>query len=177
MPVLIEKDSNFNKEELDFLYECGSTEFPWYHGMATKNFPCLTHNFMRRTDLNVTGIPCSPYFPFAEKMFLRLCADNGIIVRKIYRMALNLTFSDPSKHGDPHIDHQEFSHKHMLIYLNKFDAGETFLFDETGTNIVKTIKPKMDKFVVFDGGWHAQGFCRPQQSRVVFVATFDGDIE
>jgi hypothetical protein len=91
-------------------------------------------------------------------------------------MALNLTFADPSKHGDPHIDHPAFEHKHILIYLNQFDAGETFILDETGTDVVEVVKPEMDKFVVFEGGWHAQGFCKPQQMRLVFVATFDGDI-
>jgi hypothetical protein len=63
----------------------------------------------------------------------------------------------------------------MLIYLNKFDAGDTWLFDEQ-RNVEAIIKAEVDKFVVFDGGMHANGFCKPQQTRFVFVATFDGDV-
>lgn len=176
MAILKEGDANFNKEELDFLLTVGSSDFPWYSGMATKNFPSLVHNLLLRTDKQTEGIPHSFYYKPARAMFDRLCKDNGISVKTVYRMAFNLTFADPSKHGDPHNDHAEFDHKIMLIYLNKFDNGETFLFDDK-MNIVDKIVPHMDKFAVFDGGMHAQGFCRPQQRRMVFVATFDGDVE
>lgn len=177
MSILIQGPARFKEEELKFLDFVGSSNFPWYAGMATKSFPCLTHNLLLRTNEKTEGKPWSPHYPAARVIFDRLCAENGIAVRAVYRMAFNLTFADPSKHGDPHIDHPDFPHKHLLIYLNKFDDGNTYLFDESGTNIVETIKPEMDKFVIFDGGWHAQGFCRPQQMRMVFVATFDGDVK
>ena len=176
MPVLIEGKCNFSDHETDFLRIVCSNNFPWYAGMATLNFPVLTHDLMKRTEEKTAGIPNSPFYPDAMMMLRRLCKENNVTLRTIYRMAFNLTFADPSKHGDPHIDHPDFQHKHMLIYLNKFDAGETFLMDETGKNVVEAIKPELDKFVIFDGGWHAQGFCKPQQMRMVFVATFDGDV-
>lgn len=176
MPVLLEGQAIFNQDEQEFLNFVSSPDFPWYAGMATKNFPCLTHNIMFRTDEKSEGKPWSPYSDDAKRLFLRLCQTNGIDVRTIYRIAFNLTFADPSKHGDPHNDHADFPHKVLLVYLTRFDAGETFLFDESGTDIVETIKPAKDKFVVFGGGMHAQGFCRPQQFRMVMVATFDGDV-
>lgn len=176
MAILLEGDANFNQDEQEFLSFVSSPEFPWYAGMATKNFPCLTHNMMLRTDDDSEGQPWSPHCDVAKRLFLRICEDNKISVRTIYRLAFNLTFADPSKHGDPHNDHADFPHKVMLVYLTKFDGGETFLFDETGTTVVEKITPKVDKFAVFEGGIHAQGFCRPQQFRMVMVATFDGDI-
>jgi len=91
-------------------------------------------------------------------------------------MSFNLTFSDPSRHGDPHRDHPEFPHKVMIIYLNDFDGGVTYLFDEAQMKVTETITPAKNRFVVFDGDLHAQGFCRPQQHRLVLVATFDGDV-
>jgi hypothetical protein len=176
MAVLLEGKAEFNADENAFLDHVSSPQFPWYAGMATKNFPCLTHNIMLRTDKQTEGEPWSPHYEEGKRLFLRLCESNGISVNTIYRIAFNLTFADPSKHGDPHNDHAEFSHKIMIVYLTKFDAGETYIFDEAGGNIIGTIKPEKDKFVVFDGGMHAQGFCRPQQFRMVLVATFDGEI-
>lgn len=176
MAILLEGQAEFNQNEQEFLNFVSSPEFPWFAGMATQNFPCLTHNMLLRTNEPTEGQAWSPYAEDAKKMFLRLCEENGVTVRTIYRLAFNLTFADPSKHGDPHDDHREFPHKVMLVYLTKFDGGETFLFDETGTDIVEKITPAKDKFVVFEGGMHAQGFCRPQQFRMVMVATFDGDV-
>lgn len=176
MSVLLEAKCVFTDHETDFLRIVCSNNFPWYAGMATQNFPVLTHDLMKRTEEKTAGIPNSPFYPDAMQMLRRICRDNNVNLRTVYRMAFNLTFADPSKHGDPHIDHPDFPHKHILIYLNKFEAGETFLMDETGTKVVEAIKPEMDKFVIFDGGWHAQGFCKPQQMRMVFVATFDGDV-
>lgn len=176
MTIYLEGDANITKKEHELLNAVGSSDFPWYLGMATKHFPCLTHVIMRRTDKKTEGEPWSQFYPATRAMFNRICDENGITIHTVYRMGFNLTFADPSKHGDPHIDHREFPHKHMLLYLSEFDAGETFIFDETGTHIIETIKPALNKFVVFEGGWHAQGFCRPQQLRIVFVATFDGDI-
>lgn len=175
MPVLLQGNANFNDVEEEFLTVVGSSNFPWYVGKATQNFPALTHDLMKRSDEKTPGIPNSPFYPEAMSMFRRICRDNNIKIETVYRMAFNLTFADPSKHGDPHIDHPNFPHKHLLIYLNKFDNGKTFLLDQNGTDIVEEIEARKDKFVIFDGGWHAQGFCKPQQMRMVFVATFDGD--
>lgn len=175
MPVLIEGNANFSEAEEEFISFITSDNFPWYLTMATKNFHCLTHAFIKRTDTDDDGISWSTYSDAAKSVFYRICADNNIVVRRIYRMAANLTFSDPSRHGDPHNDHEGIAHKVMLIYLNKFDAGETWLFDEQ-FNFECKIEAQKDKFVVFEGGNHANGFCKPQQARIVFVATFDGDV-
>ena len=176
MPILLEGDCNFTQDEKDFLAFCSSPEFPWYHVGATENFSCLTHYLWETTTEPTRGVQRSYYAPDAEKIFQRICAENGITVRTLYRMSFNLTFSDPSKHGDPHQDHWNFKHNVMLIYLNDFDDGFTFLLDEAGKKVVDKIIPAKNKFSIFDGGVHAQGFCRPQQYRLVLVATFDGDV-
>lgn len=173
--ILREGWCNFNEEELEFLFFVGSGKFPWFLGYTTKNFPGITHTLIDRTDEQSPGIPNSPFAEQAEKMFRRICADNNITVRTIYRMAFNTTFADPSKHGDPHVDHPDFPHKNLLIYINKFDDGETYLLNED-FSIKQVIESGIDKFAVFDGCLHAQGFCKPQQVRQVFVTTFDGDV-
>lgn len=175
MPILLEGRAEFSKEEEGFVSFMTSDSFPWFSLRATENFPGLSHTFYKRTDTPETGEVWSQHTPAAERIFRRICADNNIALRTIYRMAVNLTFADPSLHGDPHTDHSSFPHKVMLIYLNEFDAGDTWLFDAAG-NVEARVKPAIDKFVVFDGGMHANGFCKPQQKRIVFVVTFDGDV-
>lgn len=174
MPVLMEGKANFTEEEDKFLLDVSSDEFPWYLVKATENFPCMTHGLMRRTDKQEEGEIWSPNYPAARAFFDRICRDNGIVVRDVYRMAFNLTFSDPSIHGDLHSDHN-WPHKIMIIYLSHFDNGDTWLFYKNG-QVETRIKAGVDKFVVFEGGLHANGFCKPQQTRVIFVATFDGDV-
>lgn len=175
MPVLFTGDANFSEAEDGFLNFVCSDQFPWYVSKATANFPCLSHTFVRRTDKHESGEVWSNHWPAMEIIFRRICKDNNITVRDIYRSAANLTFSDPSKHGDPHNDHPDFPHKIMLIYINNFDDGGTWLFDENG-EVEATIPAERDKFVVFEGGQHANGFCKPQQTRIVLVTTFDGDV-
>lgn len=174
MHILKEGDAHFTSEELAFLRLVESDKFPWFFARITRNFYGFAHGVMKRSDEPSEGFPCSPFYEQTKSMLLRLCGDNGITIRTIYRMSFNITVSDPSKHSDPHVDHL-FPHKNLLVYLNKFDEGKTFIVDDED-NVIETIHPAFHKFVVFDGHRHAQGFCRPQQSRLVFVATFDGDV-
>lgn len=175
MPILLEGSANFSSDEEKFISFIAGDSFPWYLTMSTKNFPGLSHTFYKRTDKPEMGDVWSQHTPAAEIIFRRICTDNNIQLRTIYRMAANLTFADPSLHGDPHDDHETFPHKVMIIYLNEFDAGETWLFDKQG-NVEARVKPEVDKFVVFESGMHANGFCKPQQKRIVFVVTFDGEV-
>lgn len=175
--ILREGMANFTPQEEEFIDLILGATFPWFNQMATLNFPALSHIFLSR--IEETGEPKvnSPLFPIARSILERICIENNIKIRQVYRMAANLTFADPSKHGDPHRDHEDFPHKVMLIYLNTFSAGETYLVD-ADYNVIDKVIPSEGKFAVFDGGvLHAQGFCKPQERRIVLVATFDGDIE
>jgi len=175
MPVLCEGTAKYRVQDEYFLNSVFSAEFPWYLARATHNFPVMTHDVMCRSYEKSAGIPNSPFYGPVRQMFNAICEANGIVVKTVYRMGLNLTFSDPSKHGDPHKDHEDFDHKVFILYLNDCDAGNTYLFDDD-KNITEVIEHKRDKFVVFDGDMHAAGFCRPQQFRMLLVVTFDGDV-
>lgn len=161
-------------DEKSFIGYVKSNDFPWFHVKATDNFTSMSHLLMMRPEEPTRGAQNSPHLPAAEQLFLRICGDNGVIIRTIYRIAFNLTFADPSPHGDIHLDHL-FPHKNFLLYLNKFDAGDTYIFNDKA-EIIETIKAEENKFVFFDGDLHAQGFCRPQQHRILMVVTFDGDV-
>lgn len=162
-------------DERSFISYVKSDSFPWYHIKATDNFTAMSHLLMMRPDEPVRGTQNSPHLPAAEALFLRICGDNHVEVKCIHRIAFNLTFADPSPHGDIHLDHL-FPHKNFILYLNKFDGGDTYIFND-GAEIIDTIKQQENKFAFFDGDLHAQGFCKPQQNRILMVATFTGDIK
>jgi hypothetical protein len=167
---------DFNKHEQDFVEFVLGNSFPWFAIMSTDNFRAMAHILMLRAkdELPVRGQVNSPFYQVCEQLFLRLCKANNITVRTIYRATINMTFADPSVHGDPHRDH-EFPAKNLIIYLNEFDDGRTFLLDDD-FQIVDWVEPEKGKFAVFDDIPHAQGFCKPQQRRVVMLFTFDGDV-
>lgn len=92
--------------------------------------------------------------------------------KKIFRAALNLTFGFSNKpYSVPHKDHS-FDHKNFICYLNNFSDGYTYLIDDN--TITNSIVPKERCAVVFDGkNLHAQGFCKPNEKRLVMVVTFN----
>lgn len=173
MGVLMQGDCNFNEEDNQLVEFIQTSSMPFYKSPSTKHFCHMGHTLMKRNGQD-EGIPNSDFYPFARRLVEDLLKRNGVTVRKIYRMAINLTFSDPSKFGDPHVDH-EFPHNNLLIYINDFDDGYTYMVDKEN-NVLDKVKGKKDTFVIFDGCRHAQGFCSPQQSRYVIICTFDGDV-
>jgi hypothetical protein len=173
MGVLMRGECNYDEEDTALVKFFIDSSMPFYKCTATKNFPYMGHILMNR-DGQKEGVPHSDLYPFARRLVTNLLERNGVKLRTIYRMAVNLTFSDPSLHGDPHKDH-DFPHNNLLIYLNDFDEGYTFIFDDKNT-IIDKVTGKKDTFVIFDGCRHAQGFCKPQQTRIALICTFDGDV-
>ena len=172
--ILLEGNANIGSGERSFINFLKCDDFPWYYLKATDNFYQMMHIMMSPSTEPQRGEINSPHARAAEDLFLRICGDYGVLVRTVYRIGVNLTFADPSPHGDIHIDHM-FPHKNFILYLNKFDKGNTLLFDKD-CNLQQTIYAAEDKFAIFDGDFHAQEFCAPQQSRGVLVVTFDGDV-
>ena len=187
MPILKEGMVQVYPEEGAFLTYVQMSDFPWFFFYATRNFTAMVHTLMHRYEGNVDengfllpgekprrGVGNSDHLPTAEQLFLRICGDNNIIVRTVYRAAFNRTFHEPATHSDIHRDHM-FPHKVFILYIYARDGGDTLLFDDN-LNLEQVIHAEEGKFVVFEGGHHANSFCKPQGSRVVLVVTFDGDV-
>lgn len=187
MPVLKEGMVTVYPDEGSFLTYVQRDEFPWFFFKVTENYVGMVHTLMHRDDSNTAedgfllpgkeplrGRENSPHLPAAEQLFLRICGDNNITVRKIMRAAFNRTFHEPDDHSDIHKDHR-FPHKVFILYIQSLDGGDTLLFDDDG-NLTETIRAQDGKFVVFDGDNHAMRFCRPHGTRLVLVITFDGDV-
>ena len=57
------------------------------------------------------------------------------------------------------------------MYLNDFDDGSTYFYDNDGKVIYKST-PKRYNAIVSDGEPHSQGYCATQQTRIVLVITY-----
>lgn len=150
--------------------------FPWYslRTLDDDHSPNqFCHALMKRSLSGEPeeGIVNSGYYEYSKNLFLDVCASAGMEVRDIYRIAFNNTSYSPQKWVDPHRDH-DFDHKVFLMYLNRFDHGATFLLDEDH-KVTHTIRPDLYKFVIFDNCLHTHTFCKPDQLRIVLVATFN----
>ena len=187
--MFYKENKNFlNKEELDMINNgVLSNNFPWYYNpcATTENFPFFFHSIIRRVydpikeEIKIN----SNIFEFFNNILTRFCTYNKIKVKKITRMTLNLTYSNCKyKSGDPHVDH-DFSHKSIIIYLNKTD-GDTIIYDKkyNGKNtldinkplkIKKLINPEVGKIVCWDGNYyHAATYPKLNKRRVILVTTF-----
>ncbi len=160
-------DNFFNKEDQDFLQETLLVDthnvFPWYLAHTSNYVP---YNYTDSIRLN-SGLPfekdyhqfChtfyadkkqnSEHWPRLEKMFM---FNKHIKVKKFYRVKANLNVqiigANEETHGSLHTDLTDNTHKSVLYYVNNSD-GDTLLFDNN-KNVVKRVKPKKGRAVVFD---------------------------
>lgn len=172
--ILIDGDANITEREASFIDFIMSNNFPWYYMQATENYKTMAHILMTPSHEEERGKENSHHTWAAEEIFDRICGENFIRADTIYRMAFNISFHEPTRHGDIHVDHH-YPHYVMVIYLNDFEEGKTFLFDKKYKEI-DSYQPKKNKFIVFEGCNHAQGYCAPNQSRLVLVVTFSGKV-
>lgn len=173
--ILLEGTANFTAEENGFIEYVKGNQFPWYFGSATTNYKVYTHTFMEgvKDRKFAEGVVTSEHTHMARGIVERILTENGVNMFTIHRISINASGCDVGKHGDIHEDHT-YPHKNLLVYLNRFDRGHTYLFDKAG-NVTDEIIPAEDKFVIFNGCRHAQGFPSLGQRRLVLVATFGGE--
>ena len=159
------------KKFIDFIM---GNSFPWYFQGSTYNFTMHCHSFMDRNESSPEsrGTINSEYAPIAESIMRRVCRDNGVDVKTVYRLAVNSTTAAAHARGDIHVDQGKTKHRVFLLYLNKFSDGSTYVWLDDDYEPTE-IKAEENKAVVFDGEYHAQGFCKVGERRIVLVATFN----
>jgi hypothetical protein len=154
-----------------------STAFPWYLMHKTlpneddlNDHPYLSHILMHRTQDNQPGEKGSMLYDTLMPVFQSVTDQLNMNVKHVMRANINLTWHHPQMHGAPHRDHQ-CDHYNMIIYLNKFTQGATYIFDDN--NQILDCAPSLYRgATVFGGGKHAQGFCAPNELRLIAVFTF-----
>jgi hypothetical protein len=163
--ILLEKTIDLNEEEKELFNTIKGNNFPLYFTHAINEYYGYMHCLKNRD-----GEINSYYYPFVESFFLKICKENNINVKTIYRASINSSDYNNILHSDPHRDH-EFDHYIFLMYINKFDNGFTYIFDEE-ENIKNVIYPNENKIVIFKDSIHAQGFCNIGQRRLILIITF-----
>ena len=172
--IELEKTVDLLPAEIKFFDFIKGSDFPWFYQASTYNFHMTCHTFMRRNENapNDRGIANSQFLPVAESIFMRVCRDNGVKVKTLYRLAVNATEASAHARGDLHVDQGSHKHRVFLLYLNEFSDGSTYVYLNDDYEPYE-VKAAPFKAVVFDGELHAQGFCRVGERRLVFVATFN----
>jgi len=151
-------DKMLGGERLPFYLATSATkfsEFNFVHHVIHRDYP--DHN---NSDLK----------DFFIGLLDTFCKKHNITYTKIHRCAINVTFNlgNHSK-CDVHEDHN-FSHKQLIIYLNKAKNGDTVILDKNKKPF-KIVEPEMFKGIMFESTPHYQHF--PTQGiRIVSVTTF-----
>ena len=131
----------------------------------------FTHKILERPEKRKEG----EYFNSNQgiefvNIFETFCKKNNIKYKEILRICVNLNLNIGIEKAEVHKDHL-YDYKHLIVYLNEFEEGETYLFDDDKKTITKTIKPKKYKGVAFDSCWHSAS--PPKKGRrVIIVYTF-----
>jgi hypothetical protein len=173
--MLLENICQLTKPQQDFADYVLGDGFPWYYQWSTGDeYMFFGHSLMHRDPENrpIMGIINSEYYEICYTILRDFCQQNGIQINTVFRAAINNNGYHPDHMNGIHLDHSGFPHKNFIMYLNEFDGGRTYLFDD-GHNLIKEVVPKKNRAVVFEGFPHAHGFCRPNQRRVALVFTFN----
>lgn len=172
--IIFEEQFDLNHKEKELVNFILGDEFPWFFQKTTNdNLMMMSHVLMNRhpENLPIRGVQNSYYASHFENIMTKICKKHDVKINNVLRMAINNTHHFPIQHGDIHTDHS-FPHNNFIWYMNKFNEGDTYLFDEHKT-LSQTIIAKQNKVAMFLGGPHAQGFCAPYENRIVFVGTFN----
>ena len=113
----------------------------------------------------------SPNWDNVYSLFNKICKQNSIPVKRVFRSSVNFSGHGNGIHDFIHKDHK-FEHYVFLMYLNEFHEGYTFLFDQN-KKIVESIVPAKNKIAIFPNMSHARGYTLPGETRVVWVVTFE----
>ena len=163
------KEGYINKKDLEYInrFVVTNNMFPWYvlPRPVSEKYPCMSHVLLPRYDYeNNTGfkINSDMYEPMLN-IVEDICNKHKIKIKRILRAQFNLTWKFTGTYSSPHFDHS-FPHKNIIIYLNKFTKGSTYLFKETykdkkAKTVIKEMKADEGKYVIFPGeNYHAAGF-------------------
>jgi hypothetical protein len=172
--MIVEDTCNLSPVEIKFLEYVLGDNIPWFRQHVTDNYNMFAHVLSRRDpeEKEIPGVVNSAYYDICYQIFKNFCDSHNVPVSVVYRAAINCSEHSPDVMTDIHTDHPTFEHKNFLMYLNDFNEGPTYLFDDDH-NLTYTVVPEKYKAVVFSGQNHSNGFCKPGERRVVLVFTFN----
>lgn len=165
--MIVENQIVLNENQESFINWAQGPLIPWLFDETTSSeFKYFHHPLMLRNQDII-----SPYYDVCYSIFEQFCKDNNIKFNNVLRASINNTYHHPQKMNGIHTDHDGIEHSNFIMYLNTFDSGYTYLFNDN-KELIHTIIPKKYKAVVFKSMPHAQGFCAPNQNRFTLIFTF-----
>ena len=168
--IFIQDDSfltDDQKKKLDKIFKHGNN-FPFYLADHAAQLGDGGYHFIHRISLPEKE-KSSPFYPTAKAILKTFCTKHRIQLSRIYRCAINITFSNGFVYKCPiHSDHT-FFHKQLLLYLDDAE-GDTVILNEKKEPF-KIIEPKKYRGVYTPRSPHYHYF--PMRGiRRVMVFTF-----
>ena len=169
-PWFYTSDLSYGKESNNFLQR-------WQqHDKKIKDTYGFTHIARDQIDID------SPYFEFFKPIAYFLEERLQEKINNVYRIRAVMTCKDPSfgeYYNVPHVD-IPIPHKTLIYYINDSD-GDTVIFKErwfgkndyTAKTIAKTITPKANRAVIFEGIRYHTGSVPSNNNRVLININFD----
>ena len=138
-----------------------------------KEIPLYSHSVMVRPNI-LMGRPystiTSDVFESVYKVLEQLFQYNDISVSVIYRINFNSTFYHSKIKKTPWHRDLNFPHKNLIVYMNKFSKGWTYVKD--GSEEIKSI-PKEDNVIIFDGSLeHCHAVPKEFERRIILVVNY-----
>jgi len=139
--IFIQDDSFLtedHKKKLNKVFKNGNN-FPFYLADRTTKHGDGGYHFIHRISLPEKE-KNSPFYPIAKDILETFCTKHKIQLSRIYRCAINITFSNGFVYKCPiHYDH-DFFYKQLLLYLNDAD-GDTVILNKEKKPF-KIVEPK-----------------------------------
>jgi hypothetical protein len=175
-------DNPLTEEYLSLKQYSLGKEISWFYHETTgsvftqeekeRDIPLWGHHVMvrpnRLVDRPYTTIT-SNLFESAYKVISQIFSSNDIEAHVIYRLNINMTCGGDNKTTPWHKD-LEFPHTNMIVYLNKFSDGWTYVRDG---DVEEKHTPKEDGIIIFDGELeHCHAVTKPHERRIVMVVNY-----
>ena len=169
-------------EYLEFKRFVLSDSFPWYYKPSTTyvqegysaNYIYSHKILVGPSAMDGSYIPTSNsdsnLLAIGQKVVEQILKSNNIAFKHIYRMVCNTVYYSDGIPSVPHIDHPDFFHKNLIVYLTQFECGNIDVYDDDGT--MCTYKPNEDDVVTFDFKKHSINQPSGRDRRVAFVSTY-----
>jgi hypothetical protein len=171
-------DDILSQSDIDMIYVliAHDSSFPWYMQSNTVHYAgspkidiskytnpsFFGHSFIRNNEIISERVDI--VYVLLEKFFEKTGLEKTNILRAQINIAVSGESTTPTA---PHVD-TNVDHYVLLYYINDSD-GDTIIYeDDSATNVIQRISPKMGRFVLFDGAYYHSGTF-PQKNRYRYV--------
>jgi hypothetical protein len=115
------------------------------------------------------SVPRSDLVQLCDIVVTQIFRENNLNAKFIHRIGINCVHYYDGNPSVPHLDHDDFEHKNLIFYLNKFSGGQIDVFFDGQK---KTHFPSEDDIITFDCALHSIHQPTPGCRRIVMTVTY-----